>query len=85
MENGKNGWMLRFLTGALWLVIFTWITVMTNNVIANDIASRKRDDDVKTDIKINSILIARIETKLETILDNQKEFKDILKRAIPNR
>ena len=51
MANGTNGngtnWWLRWLVGAIWGIITVAMLTLASNVIANDKASRDRDDVIE--------------------------------------
>lgn len=83
MFNGWFRWIVGSLIGALWLVLFTVITVMGNNIITNDKESRERDDKIYDLAMNNRSKFEKIEAKLDEIRNTQEEFKQILKRTIP--
>lgn len=77
--NGMTKWFV----GALWGVVIIVMTTLATNVIANDKESRKRDDAIKEMAQENKAIIYRMESKMDSIIDNQNEFKTILKRSAP--
>ena len=80
--NGRNGW-IKWLVGVLWgLVVLILLTTVTN-VIANDKASRERDQKIKDDVHNNKESIVEIKTDLKHIIRTQSEITGILKRRLP--
>jgi hypothetical protein len=76
MIDSNNSYWTRWLVGILWAIIFGAFVTLGNNVIANDKASRQRDDEMKDKLVSmcekqqecnNQILIklAKIETDID--------------------
>jgi len=71
MEN-KNGWLVKSLFGFLFIILVT----ISTNVIANDRASRQRDDEIKTEAVLSE---RRLSKTLDDIKTEQNEkFTEIL-------
>ncbi|MCA9409493.1 MAG: hypothetical protein KC733_12440 [Candidatus Omnitrophica bacterium] len=81
--NGWFRWVVGGLATALWGILILALINIANNVIANDKSSRDRDDEIKTIALENRANYQRVDTKLDFIIENQREFKDILKRTAP--
>lgn len=89
-QRPLNGWAVKFLVGALWTVVFTSLTIIGTNVIANDKESRARDDRIKTSIQQElkevktqqTALIAQqaaMSARQENVIDILKEIKQEIK------
>lgn len=78
-KEEPNGW-TKTLVGFLWAVIFTAMVTLTNNVIANDKRQTDSVDKVKSEVNDLKIVVAETKTKLQSIDDNLKEIKMILRR-----
>lgn len=84
-KNGKislNTW-TRLIVSILWGVIFAIVSTLVTTVNANDHKSRERDDQIKEIAMENRAKTYIIEAKLDAIIENQREFKQLLKRTIP--
>ena len=69
-KNGKNRW-LHWTVGVIFLLLTTWLSGLTNNVIANDKASRDRDSCIVESISNNQIDIVQRLTRIETKLEKE--------------
>jgi len=82
MANGNNGW-VKWLVGSLFVVLTSVISVMGNNVIANENkrvkdAKEIRKEIKKGDEKVRDDLtksIQRVEDKVEKVQDKVDEIR----------
>jgi len=88
MNNGNNKWVVKWLVGALWGVLIVCLTLLANNVIANDKKStvthveiRKEivfgDEKLRDKIDINQ---EKINNKLTKISNTQSKILAILEK-----
>lgn len=84
MKNG-NGWILRFLIGIIWAMIFFALTFMGKSIIANDQNSRERDHKIEEKIysteKENGQRFERIMVILSKIETEQRLVKELIKNG----
>ena len=83
VSNGNGKWVM-WLGGLLFTILFTGFTTLTNNVIANDKDSRKRDEKI-ADCMTTSIIEQKMVNQeiLIALKEMQTDLKYI-KRATPN-
>jgi len=88
MANG-NGWVVKWLVGALWGIVVLAIVTIGNNVIANDKKSTDSDKEIMQAFqKADSELIEKINSnqeknnnKLTKMLVQQTKILTILEKA----
>lgn len=77
MVNGNgNGWIVRWLVGALWGLLTTALIIIGTNVIANDKAGRARDENTKDNYKKADVEIRQEMRKVEK--ENAVRFEVIM-------
>jgi len=78
----NNGYWVKWLVGILTTLIITALTMMGNNVIANDKDSRERDDCIE--IKLNSCIVdqTKVNTEILIALAEIKTDVGYIKKAV---
>lgn len=89
MMAENNGYWTRWLVGTLWVVVWGTILFVGNNVIANDKASRERDDVledklsmcIKEQNTINSQILLQL-AKIDNKVDKVQVDLEWVKKAV---
>jgi len=71
--NGKTKWIL-WLAGVLFMVMFTIVTALANNMIKNDNASRDRDTKLRECIHLIQTEVVERLARIETNVDHIAKF-----------
>lgn len=79
-ENGRTKWLL-WAAGIIMTFILTALTFMGTSVVANDISSRDRDDDIKVEGVAQE---RRLGTKLDILQSSINDQKSDILVAIEN-
>ena len=80
-NNGKTYW-IRWLVGIMWGALVMILMLIGNNVIANEKASRARDDKQVARIQELERQYTRIDTKLGYIDEGMREQKIVNEKIL---
>lgn len=82
MAENNNSYWTKWLAGTLWVVVWGTILLIGNNVIANDKASRERDDILEANL--NKCVMEQTQVNQEIMIQLAKISTDIdyIKKAV---
>ena len=77
IKNGRNGWVTKWLVGAVWGLLTTGLLLLSTGVIANDRLSRSRDTEIREKVEKTKDCITK---KLDFIIQQQAKMGERVAR-----